>query len=359
MAIDFSRFNRQSAERSLNTQRTIQSSGGGNGILDLSKAPYPIEYWDPKEYAKGGPATLYIDIIASEVTNPQNPAVLSGAIKLGEGDYGLELAAHLTPAGEDNKSHACLKNWGKKCPRCEAFFATWQRGVQDSGDKAHSASNRLYMIVVPRKDRNTPGDKAYIWNAPIAKKGGFDILGESRAEMPPVFFWWPTEDGRTVQFEVTMDGKFPVYNRIRFLPRSPETGEALYKKFGFSLDSLLVIPTASEMEADIYSAPREDADEGRQETRPDARESRAAQDAYHREETRESRPQTRQEAPQEPSRDPAYGKPFGEESPAAQEPKQARSTAKECPNGLTFGRDWETKPVCQGCPVYDACEKAG
>ena len=349
MAINFGAFTKETkarmGEAAEKPRQVEDSSGSWASIFTLDKAPYDLKFWKPSV------GTNYIDIIPVEVTNPNNPAVKSGAVAIGDYDFGINIWTHPGTQASNNKPHVCLKsNYGKNCPRCEEFFrkpeegGTFQKGVQGSGNKDHRRSARNYMIVVPRASKDVPGTEAFLWDAPASVKGGLPLL-ERAKEMADgdgiVFFWWPTEDGRTVSFEASegaMKGSFD-YSVIKFHRRPVEVAQALATKFSFPLDSLLIVPTKEDMERDIYGG-------------PEASEAPATPPAYR-------APAT------EPEMDPdAFGAP-GAKAPVAT-PAPAAAPAPEaaesaCPHGLRMGKDWETKPQCRGCAkshesIYSACE---
>jgi len=340
MAIDFNKFNSANkarmGEAAEKPRQVEDASGSWATIFNLGKTPYDLKFWKPTV------GTNYIDIIPIEVTNPQNPAVKAGAVSIGDYDFGINIWTHRGNDSSNNKPHVCLKrNYGKNCPRCDAFFETYEKGVKGSGNEKHGSSLRNFMIVVPRVDPKTPGTEAFLWDAPASPKGGFPLL-ERAKEMADgdgiVFFWWPTEDGRTVSFEASPGAKTGSFDFsvIKFHKRPVEVAQALASKFSFPLDSLLIVNTADEMNRDIYGGPDASSDNGNTEAT---------------------------EATEDGGMDPdAFGAPAPEAAKEAPAPAPTAS-GHECPYGHTFGKNWAEKGDCRTCEkshkvIEAACEAA-
>ena len=352
MAIDFGKFKGASAQKSLenqaNTPRETQGGGDvGYGIFDLSKAPYTVNAWKPKV----GKNTVLI--LPVEVTNRQNPAVSSGAIGIGDYDYGVSITTHMGKGTNAGLSHVCLKSiYGKKtkCPRCEEFFATYEKGVQGSGNRDHASSERDYFLVVPfSDDGKTPDEENMgLWNAPANSRTGFPVV-ERAKEMadgsPIVPFWWPTDEGRLVQFDAAQAGKWLEFKTIKFLKRDTKTAASLAEKYSFPLDSMLIVKTPDQINEDMFGGPE----------RESVQASRA--------------PEREPEEDKEPEMDPdAFGAPEPKEieaeenatEPVKVEPVKATpapATASEgpqCPYGHVFGKEWGDHKGDTGCK---ACKR--
>lgn len=356
MGIDFSKFNRGKASEHLTRAKESAGEGGGGlwtSVLDVSKAPRAFKWWKPTA------GTHYIDIIGTEVTNPKNPAVRSGSIELGEYDFGLTIWTHPDPKGGGPKAlpHVCLKRNGyaQSCPRCEEFFKTYEKGKKGSGNPIHRSSERTFLIIVPREDRRTPGTEAFLWDTSVHSFTS-ELLEEANVanDGKPTFFWWPTDDGKTIEFRAVagdLENSFE-FKGFKFYDRSAAVGQKLYEEFSFPLDSIVRIPTASQMEADIYGAPDEE-EEG---TAPQA----AAPSTRHTEYKREEK-----EIPDTKRKDPDLD--FDKPAPGTDKvPKDTRSenpaTGPSCPHGLEYGQSFLQTPepkACKHCDVYDACVAAG
>jgi hypothetical protein len=361
MAIDFGKFKGASAQKSLenqaNTPRETQGGGDvGYGIFDLSKAPFPIKKWEPK---KGKNVVL---ILPLEVTSKQNPAFVAGAIGLGEYDYGVSMFTHMGKGTAAGVSHICLKrNYGKLCPRCEEFFlppekgGTFVKGVKGSGNQDHASSERNYFLVVPfDADGKSPDEENMgLWNAPANSRSGFPVVERAKemADGAPIIpFWWPTDEGRLVQFEMHKeDGGFAEYKAVKFLRRDTKIAASLAEKYSFPLDSMLIVKTPDQINEDMFGGPE--------------RESAPASRA----------PEREPEEDKEPEMDPdAFGAPEPKESvkediveaeytevPKAEATKTtpAPATASEgpqCPYGHVFGKEYSDHKGDTGCK---ACRK--
>lgn len=356
MAFDISKFkqNTNTAKAAENLQKRVAASGGEGGswqsVLDVSKVPYPVKWW------KLTAGTHYIDIVGTLVTSAKNPAVMNGSIGIGDYDFGLQIWTHPDPRGGGPKGlpHVCLKrnDYAAKCPRCEEFFATYQKGVKGSGNTIHRSSERTFLIIVPRENKSTPGTEAFFWETNVHSFTR-ELLDEANALSDggkPTFFWWPTDHGRTVEFTAVagdMENSFD-FKRFKFHPRPEAVGTAQYEKWSFPLDTIVRIPTFQQMEDEIYG--RED-EEGSQEPQEPA--SRGQRDEYRRE------VETAPEAPSQSRTEPQDtgivedGK-WASREPEAEKPKAG---AKSCPHGFTYGVTSveENKRECRKCDIFDRC----
>lgn len=357
MGIDFSKFNRGKASEHLSKAKESAGEGGTGlwtSVLDVSKAPRAFKWWKPTA------GTHYIDIIGTEVTNPKNPAVRSGSIELGEYDFGLTIWTHPDPKGGGPKAlpHVCLKRNGyaQSCPRCEEFFKTYEKGKKGSGNPIHRSSERTFLIIVPREDRRTPGTEAFLWDTSVHSFTS-ELLEEANVanDGKPTFFWWPTDDGKTIEFRAVagdLENSFE-FKGFKFYDRSAVVGQKLYEEFSFPLDSIVRIPTASQMEADIYGAPDEE-EEG---TAPQD----TAQSTRHTEYKREEKeiPDTKRKDPDLDFDKPAPGT---DKVPKDEKPAAKVETSKDsCPHGLVYGKSFMGKPeprACKTCDCYDGCVAA-
>lgn len=360
MAFDISKFkqNTNTAKAAENLQKKAAASGGEGGtwqsVLDVSKVPYPVKWWRPTA------GTHYIDIVGSQVTNPRNPAVMNGSIGMGDYDFGLQIWTHPDPKGGGPKGlpHVCLKrnNYAAKCPRCEEFFSTYQKGVKGSGNTIHRSSERTFLIIVPRENKSTPGTEAFFWETNVHSFTG-ELLEEANALSDggePSFFWWPTDHGRTVEFTAVagdLENSFD-FKRFKFHPRPEAVGTAQYEKWSFPLDSIVRIPTFQQMEDEIYG--RED-EEGVQDTQEQASQDR--RDNYRRE------VDSAQEAPSTSPQDTGTvedgkwaSKPEASAAPKGTEKPKA-SGSKVCPEGFTYGVTSveENRRECRKCEIFDRC----
>jgi hypothetical protein len=349
MAVNFNKFKGAAAKEKLENQASAprqsegEGNGGGYGIFDLAKAPYEVKSWKPK---KGENLILIVPV---EVTSRDNPAFRSGAIDLGEYDYGVSLYTHMGKGTVAGLSHVCLKrNYGKNCPRCAEFFrgpengGTYVKGVKGSGNSDHASSERNYFLVVPFTDANTPDEENMgLWNSPANFKTGFAVvdrakeMADGQAIIP---FWWPTDDGRLVSFHMfqASEKDFPEYSKIKFVKRPTALAEKLAEKYSFPLDSLLIVKTADQINSDIFGGPGHE--EAQETARHEAPRTPAAKE------------------PEEPEMDPdAFGapepveakEPEPEATPAPKAPEAA--TGSQCPYGHAYGTDWGDTPNCKMC----------
>ncbi len=363
MPIDFSKMKSRSnmaaeAKKDIETPRTGAMS---NGVLDLSKAPYPVESWKTDKVAKD----WELDILALPTENPDNPMIRAGLTDVGEWHFHLALDVHQFLAGSSTDV-VCLKQFGKKCPACEQFFEfhnEHNKGLRVDDPKRkknpYSLSKRSYMLVRPRK--NNPEDKVYLYNASRATGEFVDSLlaraTSTRGGAAPVDFAHP-ENGAVVMFDtVQKQGGSSVYYpavNFDFRARPREEGMALWNRT-FPLDTLLRIHTAGEIEDILFDAPK--GDEGSQEHQEPA--SRGQRDEYRREvdSAQEAPSQSRTESQDTGVvEDGKWSKPDASEAPKETE-KPKVSGAKSCPHGFAYGVTSveENKRECRKCEIFDRC----
>jgi len=339
------------AKKDLDTPR----SGGGlaGSIFDLSLAPYPLEPWKPDRVA----SNWELDILAMPTENENNPMIRAGQTAVGEWHFHLSVEVHQFLAGS-NQDMLCLKQLGRKCPACEMFFQfhdEHNKGLDKNDPRRkknpYAVSKRSYMLVRPRK--NNPEDKVFLYNASGAVQEFVDSLltaaNNTRGGKAPVDFAHP-QNGAVVLFDTVkgkMEKHFPATN-FGFEARPEFEGLALWERT-FALDSILKIPTLSEMEDVLYDAPKASEEE----------EAPAASQGNRRDEYRREEADVSADAPRS-GRGVVPGTDKVQEPPKSQ-PEQA-STAQGCPHGLKFGVSYAEKPeprACRNCGKYDDCVMAG
>jgi hypothetical protein len=250
----------------------------------------------------------------------------------------------------------CLKrnNYAAQCPRCEEFFKTYVKGQKGSGNSIHRSSERTFLIIVPREDKKTPGTEAFLWETSVHSFTA-ELLEEANVanDGKPTFFWWPTDDGKTIEFRAVagdLENSFD-FKGFKFHDRPASIGQKLYESFSFPLDSIVRIPTAAQIEADIYGAP----DEEYEEQAPPV--SRGTQrDEYKREEA--DVPNTQRQEPTNPA--PVPGTDKVPQNQVSEAPKAPESKGG-CPHGLQWGKSFLDTPeprACKTCECYDPCVTA-
>lgn len=364
MAFDINKFKKnadttKAAEGLAKAKENVgQDVGSGSwaSVLDVSKAPYAVKWWKPTA------GTHYVDIVGTLVTSPRNPAVRNGSIGIGDYDFGLTIWTHPDSKGGGPKGlpHVCLKRNGyaNSCPRCEEFFATYVKGQKGSGNPAHRSSERAFLIVVPRENQKTPGTQAFLWDASVHSFTS-ELLEEANALSgggQPTFFWWPTDHGKTIQFDAVPGDLKDAFDfkRIKFHDRPESVGTALYEKWSFPLDEILIIPTAKQMEDEIYGRPDDEEEEA-----PRTTSTTASRSTYHQEEadapdTQETRRQHTAPEPENPAEDGKWAKP----ETTAPKNDAPEATGNKCPHGLVYGVNVMDTPqprACRNCDEFEAC----
>lgn len=126
-------------------------------VFDLSKAPYPIKRYTPKE------GVNWFDVVGFYLDNPETPDIVARDKRVGEFTYGIRAFTHRGNQSSNFTPHLCLKrNYGRKCPRCDEYFlppekgGTFVKGAQGSGNQDHASSDRLFFWWSPAKARASP-----------------------------------------------------------------------------------------------------------------------------------------------------------------------------------------------------------
>lgn len=324
-------------------------------VFDLSKAPYPIKRYAPKE------GVNWFDVVGFYLDNPETPDIVARDKRVGEFTYGIRAFTHRGNQSSNFTPHLCLKrNYGRKCPRCDEYFlppekgGTFVKGAQGSGNQDHASSDRLFLLVVPRESKSVPGNHVELFDAPMHDKFGFPILSRA-VEMgngeEPVFFWYPTEEGRTVQFEAApgkMKGAWD-FSKLMFLPRPEEVGIALAEKFSFPLDSLLIVPTEESMNRDLFGG--SDSQQSEDSQSHGAQEAHEAQATREPEEAMDPDAFGAPEAPKAAQRqdDEAPAKAPSDPAPVPGTDKVPTAAKGACPYGHTFGADYSRFQDCRKC----------
>ena len=360
MPIDFSKLKSRSsivadAKKDLETPR----SGGmmASSILDLSKAPYPVEPWKTTKARRD----WEIDILAIPTENPNSPMVRSGLTAVGEWHFHLRVDVHQFLAGTTNDV-VCLKQFGRKCPACDEFFKfhdEHNKGLAKDDRRRkknpYSVSTRSYMLVRPRIEN--PEGKIFLYNASGATGEFVDSLlakaTSTRNGSAPVDFAHP-ENGSVVMFDTVekQGGKalyYPATN-FDFRSRPKEEGLELWKKT-FALDSLLKVHTEEEIENIMYNGP------GASES-PDTQSQGSSRSTYHQEEA--DAPDTQETRTQHPAQTENPAEDGKWKAPDNTKPEATKETGDKgdtCPHGFTWGVTpiEDEKRECRTCPKFDRC----
>lgn len=354
------------ARPKLNNQRTQTAydtrdekrGTASKGAINWAKVGKNPRYYKPED------GTNSFNVIPFTVTNPDYPLVRQGSMKVGEGDWMLDLWVH-QKVGPDERDVACPKqNWGKKCPICERVHELYEKGDKESKDQAGSmkAKRRVWLNVQPIV-KGTPQDVEVfeVSHFLFAK----ELLDEAGASGTVIPFADPDE-GTLVQFRFKKGerGKtFDEYKSFKFPAREEELeDEAFDQALDFSKG--VSCPTADELEALLYGQNPDDMGESqdaveeegdrvpprrssRQEDEPEAapprRSSRRDED-----EDDGDRVPPRASAP-EPEPEQTRRRPV-------EEPEPAKSGS--CPSGHKWGADCDRKPECAKCKLWDDCMAA-
>ena len=264
-----------------------------------------------------------IAIIPYKIASKNHPLVVSGEAEIGEIDYHLDIWAH-SRIGVESGSYLCMrKTYGQPCPICEKYNeALAKYGKDDDRTKAFKPTQRAVYNVLDYSDGEVKlWDVSYFlfekkWlEARNAFKEDGDIIN-------PTY----SKKGYSIRFkDLGQKAGFNQFDVFRFL-KIEDFDEDILEK-AISLGSLLVLPDTKKLK-DILaggSSIEEDEDE---------------YDDYIEQEEKEQLLKTSKKEEKEEDED-------EEETP-------------ECPNGLTFGVDFEIDEDCEECEqsIWKKCRKA-
>ena len=312
-------------------------SGGGNRVLRSTG----YSDYKPAEGANR------FNVIPFPVKNPLYPPVAKGEIEVGDWEQFLDVWIHAR-VGEGNKDFLCLKQFGHSCPLCAETSRLYDEADRSGDDKLKKRATdlkakRRSLIIVQPIIKGEPQDLA-LYNA--SHFSFTSLLLKEANDNPdgggPINFADP-DAGKVVYFRAEPSAKMKKamdFEGFKFTPRDAEL-DVDWEKIP-SLDELMIIPTAQDMEAALYNGPEKRKDPDEEEDAPPPEEKRA--------------PRT---PPAEEAEPTPEVKPKAEpvDPPKTQPTQQAETKAAGggCPHGHCFGDDNGKHPQCPKCPLFDPC----
>lgn len=316
-----------------NNDKYNRNDGKGKGgkfqFLDMSKAGFTsIKYKEDGDYA--------LDIIPYKIATKHHPDVAEGRADIGDEDYMLQLGVHYG-VGPTKTNVVCPESYGKPCPLCDYVRSVQQEYGRNSkeGDaayKKYGKSNKAFFYVV---DPDSKDKKIQVFETSV-KNFQKELWEEAQAQGKRLgISYIPFADfpkGHTVLFRVTMEKNggvtqpFPKFKSFKFEARNGKEYPADFLDELPGLDELMIIRTASEIEA-LMSGGDDEEDEQDETPAPRSRSART------------------EEANDEP---PARTRARDEEDEKTSTPK--------CPaKGGTFGKDVDDLDECNECDLRSAC----
>lgn len=276
--------------------------GGANtDIIDWGKVKDGVKFYKPKE------GINKVIIVPYIIKTKNHPLVHAGDMEIRDKDYVMDLYVHRR-VGPTEKDAICLKNnYGKACPLCDAAKEYRQKGDDDSY-RALKASRRVYYNVLNARKMDAglmvfSGVSHWLFEKEMIEEA------RSCAEGEEIIDFAGLDEGRVVKFRGSMDSlgsnEFLKFKSFDFLEREEEL-EAGIEEQTVSFDEFLILRDAKEMEKLLYD---EDEEKG------------------------------------------------GEEE--EEEKSDTGKKEKTCPEGYTFGKDFNEDDDCEDCDIRKACSKAG
>lgn len=228
-------------------------------------------------------------------------------------------------SGSNKTMVVCPTTIGKKCPICEHQAKRFKEGAPKEETAAMRTSLRNLYILVPKNHKKYK-EEYHIWD--FSDVNFQELLDEECENNEKNEVFADLEGGKTlsVRFsEGKVDkNKFPKAGRIDFEDRDKDYSMDVLEEVP-NLDEVLKIYTYKQLETLFFEYDEDDADE-------DERSFKDADDG---------------------------DKPSRKKKDAGKKRSDSKSK-KKCPEDYKFGKDFEKKPECGDCDLWDVCsdEKA-
>lgn len=294
-----------------------KDAGGANtDIMNWGQVEGEVQFYKAKE------GMNKLIIVPYIIKSKNHPLVHSGDMEIGNMDYVMDLYVHRR-IGPTEKDAICLRlNYGKACPICDAAKEYRQKG-EDEAYRALKASRRVYYNVLnARKVDNG----LMVFNGVSHWLFEKEMIEEARggSEDGEIIDFASVEKGKVVKFRGNMDNigsnEFLKFKSFDFLEREEELDDGIEKET-ISFDEILILRDAKELEKLLYDEDEEESEKEEKEEKEESGRSR-------------------------------HKKQDSEKSDSGKE-------KKTCPEGYTFGKDFDEDDDCEDCNVRKECKKAG
>ena len=356
-----------------------KSKFGANVVADVEKRKKETSSYGYLNLPKGlsmfkeSEGKVLLDFIPYEVTDKHhsdyNPDG-GGLTEMNQPWYKKPILVHPN-VGADNQTVVCPKTIGKKCPICEEREQQFKDGV-DKDDVVKAPKRRNLYLVIPI-DHKEYDEELHLWN--ISHYLFQTSLDDELEEDPDEGVFPSPEEGKTLKVrfseEVFNKNKFYDTSRIDFVERdeqyeeeiiddSPNLDEIFTVLSYKALKALFFEMDEDEMEEEDEKATEED-DAPFDEDTPTRKKKSLKKKNKKKPKVEEEEEEEEEE--EKPKRKKAKRKPEPEEEDEEEEKpkrkkKDKKPKEKECPEGHTFGKDWDEENDCDECPLFDACGEA-
>ncbi len=325
-----------------NTEENIinkeKSGFSGPRLLNLSKVDN-VKFFTPRK------GENLIDIIPYIVKTKKHPKGISPGYEA----YLLDVFVHKF-VGPSNGTFLCLKQtYGKPCPICEERASLEEQGADKKEIEALYPTRRALYNVRDLLSEDDP-DEIMIWDVSyfLFEK---EILEE--AETAPngeYVAFADTEEGKSISFRAVpklfKGNPFFVYKKIDFEDREASYDDSILEQT-FSLDELLVIPSYEEVREAFLGVGLDEEEEDENHEENECAENEEDYD----EEDEEDDKQEDDDDEEEIEEEVIIPKKRKEKNIE----KEKKQKTKKCPNGFSFGEEWDEWEDCSDCELWKEC----
>jgi hypothetical protein len=251
----------------------------------------------------------------------------SKKLAIGSGDYVLEIFTH-RDIGIENKEYLCLRRmYGKACPVCEEMQRLKEEGSEEESKKLWPKHRTLYNVI----DLNEEEKGIQLFD--VTFKWIESVLRKNALKDGQIITFADLEEGCSVQFAgnpeefITGSKKKIEFKRpvaLKFVERDGLYDESILEE-SYSLDSFLCVPTYQE----VY-------------------------DAYYEVEKKDEKPKEIEEIEEEKVEEPVVDNKVKKFKKVIR--KEQSNDIKTCPEGFTFGVDYDEYDECSECDKKKICE---
>lgn len=293
-----------------------RDAGGANtDAMDWSQIKNGVTFYKIRE------GINKLIIVPYIIKTGNHPLVCSGDMEIGSMDYVMDLYIHRR-VGPTEKDAICLKdNYGKACPLCDKAKEYRQKGDEKSYRALKSSRRGYYNVLNARKMR----DGLMVFNGVSHFLFEKEMIEEARGG---------TEDGEIVDFASIKDGEivkfraavasiegteYYKFKSFDFLDREEDLWDGIEEET-VSFDEIMILRDAKELEKLLYDEDESGKDEGNKEKEEES--------GRHRHKKKDS------------------------------EKSDTDKEKKTCPEGYTFGKDFDEDTDCDDCKIRKECSKA-
>ncbi|RDE12154.1 MAG: hypothetical protein C4K49_10755 [Candidatus Thorarchaeota archaeon] len=344
-----------------------KDSGGSNG---------PFSFPSETKFYKAKEARNRLIILSFPIKTKKHPLVAKGRWKIGDYDYVMDVWVHQRFGGGDQDFVCLKKNYNKPCPCCELAEEYRQAGKEEEY-KAAKASRRVVYNVLdarsPEKGVMIFSTSHYLFEHELIEEAIASGVGGEPVDFAVDFLRKDengrvdlgVENGKVISFRGAMtklgQNEYLEFKSFSFETRDESLPRDIQSEV-ISLDEALTVMSYDDMQSAVYGQDDDEEEEERGESgrgrgeEQDERPNRSNRDDdRERGSDREDdhRPSRDDDRPRERDRDQDRRRDEPREEKPKDEPK-----GDTCPAGYKFPDDWDKKPECSKCKVWDRCGDA-